>query len=167
MTSDQARQQAERIFKKEERARDGSAAMIEYQADAIATREKSRAPEGASVSQGSPGAISNSALRSKDPPHVCKPIRLSPSSIVALPNGALPRPWVWGSLDRPSLWTMLSDFLLSAKRDGKASPMAVVAGNNFQLAANLLYEPKDEFHPEALAFGNLKSSGQSWPVVQH
>jgi hypothetical protein len=40
MTSDQARQQAERIFKKEERARDGSAAMIEYQADAIATREK-------------------------------------------------------------------------------------------------------------------------------
>jgi hypothetical protein len=40
MTSDQARQQAERIFKKEERARGGSAAMIEYQADAIATREK-------------------------------------------------------------------------------------------------------------------------------
>jgi hypothetical protein len=40
MTSDQARQRAERIFKKEERARDGSAAMIEYQADAIATREK-------------------------------------------------------------------------------------------------------------------------------
>jgi hypothetical protein len=40
MTSDQARQRAERLFKKEERARDGSAAMIEYQADAIATREK-------------------------------------------------------------------------------------------------------------------------------
>jgi hypothetical protein len=40
MTSDQARQRAERIFKKEERARDGSAAMIEYQADVIATREK-------------------------------------------------------------------------------------------------------------------------------
>jgi hypothetical protein len=40
MTSDEARQQAERIFKKEERARDGSAAMIEYQTDAIATREK-------------------------------------------------------------------------------------------------------------------------------
>jgi hypothetical protein len=40
MTSDQARQRAERIFKKEERARDGSAAMIEYQAEAIATREK-------------------------------------------------------------------------------------------------------------------------------
>jgi len=40
MTSDQARRRAERIFKKEERARDGSAAMIEYQADAIATREK-------------------------------------------------------------------------------------------------------------------------------
>jgi hypothetical protein len=40
MTSDQDRQRAERIFKKEERARDGSAAMIEYQAEAIATREK-------------------------------------------------------------------------------------------------------------------------------
>jgi hypothetical protein len=40
MTSDQARQRAERLFKKEELARDGSAAMIEYQADAIATREK-------------------------------------------------------------------------------------------------------------------------------
>jgi hypothetical protein len=40
MTSDQVRQRAERLFKKEERARDGSAAMIEYQAEAIATREK-------------------------------------------------------------------------------------------------------------------------------
>ena len=40
MTSDQDRQRAETIIKKEERARDGSAAMIEYQADAIATREK-------------------------------------------------------------------------------------------------------------------------------
>jgi hypothetical protein len=40
MTSDQVRQRAEKIFKKEERARDGSAAMLEYQAEAIATREK-------------------------------------------------------------------------------------------------------------------------------
>jgi len=40
MTSDQARQRAEKLFKKEERARDGSVAMIEYQAEAIATREK-------------------------------------------------------------------------------------------------------------------------------
>jgi hypothetical protein len=40
MTSDQARQRAERLFKKEERARDGSAAMIEYKAEATATREK-------------------------------------------------------------------------------------------------------------------------------
>jgi hypothetical protein len=40
MTSDQARQRAERLFKKEERERDGSAAMIEYKAEAIATREK-------------------------------------------------------------------------------------------------------------------------------
>ena len=40
MTSDQARQRAERLFKKEERAREGSAAMIEYKAEAITTREK-------------------------------------------------------------------------------------------------------------------------------
>ena len=40
MTSDQDRQRAEKLFKKEERARDGAAAMIEYQAGAIATREK-------------------------------------------------------------------------------------------------------------------------------
>jgi len=40
MTSGQVRRQAEKLFKKEERARDGSAAMIEYQADAIAAREK-------------------------------------------------------------------------------------------------------------------------------
>jgi hypothetical protein len=38
MSSD--RQRAETIIKKEERARDGAAAMIEYQAKAIATREK-------------------------------------------------------------------------------------------------------------------------------
>lgn len=40
MTSDQARQQAEKIFKKEERARDGREAMTEYEAEARATREK-------------------------------------------------------------------------------------------------------------------------------
>jgi hypothetical protein len=40
MTSDQARQRAEKLSKKEERARDGSAAMIEYPAEAVATREK-------------------------------------------------------------------------------------------------------------------------------
>jgi hypothetical protein len=40
MTSDQARQRAEGLFKREERAQDGRAAMIEYQAGAIATREK-------------------------------------------------------------------------------------------------------------------------------
>jgi hypothetical protein len=40
MILDQARQRAERVFKKEERARDGRTAMIEYEANAIATREK-------------------------------------------------------------------------------------------------------------------------------
>jgi hypothetical protein len=41
MTSDQARQRAEKIFKKQERARDGREAMTQYEAEAWATREKS------------------------------------------------------------------------------------------------------------------------------
>jgi hypothetical protein len=40
MTSDQARQRAERNFKREERAQDGRKAMIEYEAQAVATRKK-------------------------------------------------------------------------------------------------------------------------------
>ena len=40
MDSDQARQRAERNFKKEERAQDGRKAMIEYEAQAVATRKK-------------------------------------------------------------------------------------------------------------------------------
>ena len=40
MTSDQARQRAERSFSREERARDGRNAMMEYEAHARATREK-------------------------------------------------------------------------------------------------------------------------------
>ena len=40
MTLDQARQRAERNFKKEERARDGRKAMAEYEVQARATREK-------------------------------------------------------------------------------------------------------------------------------
>jgi hypothetical protein len=40
MTSNQARQRAEKLFKKEERTRDGRTATIEYEAEAIATREK-------------------------------------------------------------------------------------------------------------------------------
>lgn len=40
MISDQARQRAERVFRKEERAREGRAAMTEYEAQAIATRER-------------------------------------------------------------------------------------------------------------------------------
>jgi hypothetical protein len=37
---DKARQRAEKIFKKEERAQDGRKAMIEYETQALATREK-------------------------------------------------------------------------------------------------------------------------------
>jgi hypothetical protein len=40
VNSDQARQRAEKIFKKEERARDGREAMSEYEAGVRATREK-------------------------------------------------------------------------------------------------------------------------------
>jgi hypothetical protein len=40
VNSEQARQQAERRFKQEERARDGRKAMIEYEAEAVATRKK-------------------------------------------------------------------------------------------------------------------------------
>ena len=40
MNSDQARQRAEKRFKQEERARDSQKAMIEYEVQARATREK-------------------------------------------------------------------------------------------------------------------------------
>jgi len=40
VNSDQARQRAEKLFKKEERAREGREAMTEYRAEARATREK-------------------------------------------------------------------------------------------------------------------------------
>ena len=40
MTLDQARQRAERNFKREERARDGRAATAEYEVQARAIREK-------------------------------------------------------------------------------------------------------------------------------
>lgn len=40
MNSDKARERAEKSFKKEERAQDGRKAMIEYETQAIATREK-------------------------------------------------------------------------------------------------------------------------------
>ena len=40
MTSDQARQRAEKSFRQEERARDARKAMTEYEAQAVAIREK-------------------------------------------------------------------------------------------------------------------------------
>ena len=49
-------------------------------------------------------------------------------------------------------------FWLLAKCDGKARPMTVIAGNNLQIAANLLYEPEDELHPKPFALGSLKSN---------
>jgi len=40
VNSDQARQRAEKRFKKEERAQDAQLAMIEYEVHALAVREK-------------------------------------------------------------------------------------------------------------------------------
>jgi hypothetical protein len=40
VNSDQARQRAQRSFKKEERAQDGRAAVMEYETEARVTREK-------------------------------------------------------------------------------------------------------------------------------
>jgi hypothetical protein len=40
VNSEQARERAERNFKREERALDGRKAMTEYEAEAVATREK-------------------------------------------------------------------------------------------------------------------------------
>ena len=40
MNSDKARERAERHLRREERAQDGRKAMIEYEAEALATREK-------------------------------------------------------------------------------------------------------------------------------
>lgn len=40
MSSDKARERAERHFRKEERAQDGRRAMIEYESEALATRER-------------------------------------------------------------------------------------------------------------------------------
>ena len=74
MNSDQARQRAEKRFKQEERVRDGQKAMIEYEVQARATREKDCTFESAPISQGSPGA-DRGAAREADhttPPRAAK-----------------------------------------------------------------------------------------------
>ena len=55
MNSDQARQRAEKRFKQEARARDGQKAMIEYEVQARATREKTARLKALRLA-GSPGA---------------------------------------------------------------------------------------------------------------
>ena len=50
MNSDHARQRAEKRFKQEERARDSQKAMIEYEVQARATREKDCTFESAPIS---------------------------------------------------------------------------------------------------------------------
>jgi hypothetical protein len=55
MNSDQAHQRAERNFKKEERARDGRQAMIEYEVQVRATRAKTERLKALRFGQRSPG----------------------------------------------------------------------------------------------------------------
>ncbi len=38
---------------------------------------------------------------------------------------------------------------------------------NFDIAANLLDEPEDEFHPKPFALGSLETGRQPWPVVKY
>jgi hypothetical protein len=45
MNSDQARKRAEQGFKKEERAQDARRSMMEYECQAVATREKTARPK--------------------------------------------------------------------------------------------------------------------------
>jgi hypothetical protein len=56
MTSDQARQRAEKSFRQEERARDARKAMTEYEAQAVAIREKTARLKALRLAKGSPGA---------------------------------------------------------------------------------------------------------------
>ena len=58
MNLDQARQRAEKSFKKEERAQDARRAMMEYECHALATREKTaRLKELRLAKQGQAGSI--------------------------------------------------------------------------------------------------------------
>jgi hypothetical protein len=56
MTSDRARQRAERSFKKEERTQDGRKAMTEYEVQGRATREKTERLKALRLAKGSRGA---------------------------------------------------------------------------------------------------------------
>jgi hypothetical protein len=55
VNSDQDRQRAEKIFKKEERARDGREAMTEYQAEARAIRDKTARLKALRLDRDAPG----------------------------------------------------------------------------------------------------------------
>ena len=69
MTSDQARQQAEKF--KEERARDGREAMTEYEAEARATREKTAHLKALRLEREAQAAkANNSSLNFKPPPPI-------------------------------------------------------------------------------------------------
>jgi len=72
MTSDQARQRAEKSFRQEERAREAKKAMAEYEAQATAIRKKTaqlkalRLAKEAQVSVSEPVAKLRSGSRSTD-----------------------------------------------------------------------------------------------------
>ena len=62
MNSDKARERAEKSFRKEERAQDGRKAMIEYESQARATREKTARLKELRLAREGRGAIHNSPL---------------------------------------------------------------------------------------------------------
>ena len=64
MNSDKARERAEKSFRKEERAQDGRKAMIEYESQARATREKTARLKELRLAREGRGAIDNSSLNS-------------------------------------------------------------------------------------------------------
>jgi hypothetical protein len=62
MNSDQARQRAEKSFKKEERVQDARKAMTDYECQALATREKTARLKELRLAREAEDAIGNSSL---------------------------------------------------------------------------------------------------------
>src|ERR1700691_5106238 len=54
-----------------------------------------------------------------------------------------------------------------AEFDGKARSVPVLAGRNFQLSTNLLYQRTYNFHSKTLALSGVESLRQSRAVIQH
>lgn len=66
VNSDQARARAEASFKKEERAREGAKAWTEYQADVVATQEKTARLRALRLARDAAGGTAPKAAVKKD-----------------------------------------------------------------------------------------------------